>query len=204
MGWRYLQFVLGLITVVMVILRVFLFQLLESPKYLLVHGKYKEATETLHALAKKNNRTIEVTPESFEKRVFDNGPASVRDRTKIMFSKELRMSTLLLWVIWMLTMLGSYMFFAFLPKFLAESSPSKLSPDETYRNYLVVSIVSIPGSLLAKWGADSHLFGRRYSMALSTAGLSLSLFLFTILKSSTGQLFAACLAGFLRNIMYSK
>lgn len=54
MGWRYLTFTLGGLTLLMFGCRFFLFHLYESPKYLLSRGRQEDAVRTVHAIAFKN------------------------------------------------------------------------------------------------------------------------------------------------------
>jgi hypothetical protein len=54
MGWRYLTYTLGALTLLMFACRFFLFHLYESPKFLLSRGRQDDAVRTVHALAYKN------------------------------------------------------------------------------------------------------------------------------------------------------
>jgi MFS family permease len=55
MGWRYEVIVLGLMTLLVFVLRFFVFHFYESPKFLLSRGREAEAIEVLHKIAKFNN-----------------------------------------------------------------------------------------------------------------------------------------------------
>jgi hypothetical protein len=54
MGWRYEVIVLGSMTLLIFVLRYFVFTFHESPKFLLGKGKEQEAIDVLHAIAKFN------------------------------------------------------------------------------------------------------------------------------------------------------
>lgn len=54
MGWRYNVIVLGVMTLVVFILRFFVFRFHESPKFLLSRGREAEAIQVLHRIAKFN------------------------------------------------------------------------------------------------------------------------------------------------------
>ncbi|KAF9928627.1 hypothetical protein FBU30_002253 [Linnemannia zychae] len=58
-GWRYLLLALGGITLSMVVGRVILFRLEESPKYLLNHNRHQEAAMVLCRIYKINHREIQ-------------------------------------------------------------------------------------------------------------------------------------------------
>lgn len=61
MGWRYLLFTLGGLTLFLWGLRFFLFSLLESPRYLIGLGKDAEAVAVIHKMADFNATTCCLT-----------------------------------------------------------------------------------------------------------------------------------------------
>ena len=65
MGWRYLVFTMGAITLAIFFVRFFLFNFQESPKFLLTRGKDAQAVRVLHNVAKFNNRHSSITLEDF-------------------------------------------------------------------------------------------------------------------------------------------
>lgn len=66
MGWRYLLFTLGAITLSIFILRFFIFKFRETPKYLIYRGRDDEALQTLQHMAKTNGKQCGLTVEMFE------------------------------------------------------------------------------------------------------------------------------------------
>jgi MFS family permease len=66
MGWRYLLFTLGGVTLLVFFLRFVVFQFQESPKFLLYRGKDEKAIEVLHNVAKYNKRTCTLTLKNLE------------------------------------------------------------------------------------------------------------------------------------------
>lgn len=58
MGWRYTFFLLGGVTFLMFLARFALFQLPESPKYLVAQGRDAEAVATLREIARRNGREL--------------------------------------------------------------------------------------------------------------------------------------------------
>ena len=56
MGWRYLVFTLGGLTLVLWFVRFFVFRFHESPRYLIGKGRDAEAVEVIHKIAKFNGR----------------------------------------------------------------------------------------------------------------------------------------------------
>ena len=61
MGWRYYVWTMGALMLVLFILRVFVFHLYESPKYLMGRGRDAEAVEVVHAIAKYNGKKSSLT-----------------------------------------------------------------------------------------------------------------------------------------------
>jgi MFS family permease len=122
MGWRYLLFTLGGITLLVFFLRFVIFRFQESPKFLLYRGQDEKAIEVLHNVAKYNKRTCTLTLEDLHalERDFDSihsdrpmlggGAAQLKttwvqklrlegDRFKILFSNaQMTRLTLLVWL----------------------------------------------------------------------------------------------------------
>lgn len=67
MGWRYLVFTLGSLTLLMFACRFFLFHLHESPKFLLSRGRQEDAVATVHAIAFKNGAKTWLTVDILNK-----------------------------------------------------------------------------------------------------------------------------------------
>ncbi|KAL2915387.1 Filamentous Growth Regulator [Polyrhizophydium stewartii] len=204
-GWRYLMFSMGMLTFAMVIGRVVLFRMLESPKFLLAAGRYDEALAVVKEVARQNNKKIDITIDDIvpdkDKLAESNKRFSPRDVLPL-FSRKMIRTTLLVWAIWMLVAVGYTMFNGFLAKFLKlHGGGEQLSDDETYRNYLIISFFGVPGSLIAMYAVDTRI-GRIGTMALSTLGTAVTLGLFTVFTSSTGQLIVSCVEGVLQNAMY--
>ena len=61
MGWRYYVWTMGALMLVLFVLRVFVFHLYESPKYLMGRGRDAEAVDVVHAIARYNGRTSSLT-----------------------------------------------------------------------------------------------------------------------------------------------
>jgi len=66
MGWRYLLFILGAITVFLWSIRFFVFTLLESPRFLSGIGRDADAVEVIHKLARFNGYPSSLTLEELE------------------------------------------------------------------------------------------------------------------------------------------
>ena len=63
MGWRYVLFILGSITLLLWAARFFFFTLVESPRYLIGKGRDEEAVAVVHRIAEYNGKTSSLTVE---------------------------------------------------------------------------------------------------------------------------------------------
>jgi hypothetical protein len=61
MGWRYLLFTLGAVTLFVFFLRFFVFHFRESPKFLIYRGQDAQAIDLLHHMAKINRTECALT-----------------------------------------------------------------------------------------------------------------------------------------------
>jgi MFS family permease len=66
MGYRYLLYTLGAITLFVFFLRFVVFRFQESPKFLVYRGRDEKAIEVLHNVAKMNKRPCGITMATFE------------------------------------------------------------------------------------------------------------------------------------------
>ena len=208
-GWRYLLVTLGLLSLVMLSIRLCMRRIFETPRFLVSRKRYRDAVLVLQTLAKQNNVQIDVTPEDLEIE-HDSETAWSKFVGKLwllvgpsMFRYELTSSpfrtSFFLWAVWFLSSLGLGIFGSFIIVFLQGSQ--QISVDETYRNYLIITMSAVPGTILAAYTVDSWL-GRRGLMAISAMGTAASLFLFARFPDPTGQLVASCVSQFLANILY--
>lgn len=204
LGWRLFQASLASLTFLFLIARVCCFTLYESPKFLVSRKKYQEAADILINLAKMNGKQINVDAYSLklDTKLSDSKTQSALSITKELFAPEIRLKFLLFWSIFSTTAIGNFMFFTCLPKFISiNNGADELTLNETYKNYFIVSIFSVLGSVAGVYASGSFL-GKKHLMAISAFGVASALFLFTILKTSTGQLIATCIAGALQNCMF--
>jgi MFS family permease len=65
-GWRYFLFSLGILSLLMLSVRLCTKRILETPRFLISKKRYKEAADLLHSLAKENQKTLEISARDFE------------------------------------------------------------------------------------------------------------------------------------------
>ncbi|KAJ4306227.1 hypothetical protein N0V88_001024 [Collariella sp. IMI 366227] len=179
-GWRYFIMTIGLITFTMFLIRVFLFDMLESPKYLLSRGRQAEAVAVVQGIAHKNNRKTWLTESILNAVVDDPSPPS---RARLSTTGILK------------TRLNS-----FSASHLAPSStpvPS-LSPPPSSASLASPEVSSPSGP-----SHPSPLLGRRGTLALSTLLSAIFLFLFVALGTTPqAQLVFSCVEALAQNSMY--
>jgi hypothetical protein len=226
MGWRYLMYSMGAITLVAFFARFFLFHLQESPRYLIGQGRYQEAIDVLNAVAKYNGTTQPLTVADLEQVERDfsesHGVAPVNKKTAIkrtfvqfrpggfkhvraLFStKKLALSTSLIILVWSCIGLASPLYSNFLPEYLAlhgaQSGSSNINI--TYRNNFIIIACSIPGTLMAGWFIGLPYIGRRGTLGLSLILTSIFLFAFTAARTQAQILGFNCASSFVQYIMW--
>ncbi|KAJ3732711.1 MFS general substrate transporter [Lentinula guzmanii] len=230
MGWRYNFYTLGGITFLMWFLRYFIFNLQESPKYLLAKGRDEDALKVLQHIAHVNGKTLSLTLAQLQavtgqniatktprpmsnwqiiKRSFSSFSLS---HVKPLFStRRLATNTSLTIALWGLIGLAYPLFNGFITLYLTTHvSDASSSVSTTYRNYVIISILGVPGSVIAcfvvDWSRKSQsrfsLGGRKLTMAVSTALTGIFLFLFTTSTKEADILAYSCVTSLTQNAMY--
>jgi len=67
MGWRYFLFTMGGLMLFLFFIRFLLFNLYESPKYLMGRGRDEQAVEVVHKVAAYNGKTSNLTIEDLRR-----------------------------------------------------------------------------------------------------------------------------------------
>ena len=221
MGWRYLVYTMGTLTMVLWIIRFFVFNLRESPKYLIGQGRYIEAVEMLNSIATYNKTTQPLNVEDFEQieRDFSEShevkPASPKEAIKRTFTSQLRpngfqhiralfatpklaYSMTLILLIWGMIGLASPLYSNFLPEFLAAKGAETGSSSVaiTYRNNLIIVVCSIPGTLLGGWLINVKYLGRKGTLGGSLILSAIFQFAFTTARTPAQILAFNCVANF--------
>ncbi|KAK1225640.1 hypothetical protein PQX77_011397 [Marasmius sp. AFHP31] len=231
-GWRYTFYTLGGTTLLMWVMRYLVFDLQESSKYLIAKGQDEEALKVLEHIARKNGREITLTLDRL--RAVAGEQAGVADPeaklttlqliknsfssfdlshvTPLFSSKRLAINTSITIALWGLIGLAYPLFNGFITLYLStQVTDSATSTDQTYRDYAIISIMGVPGSIVAclvvdftrkNQGSKFALGGRKMTMAVATALTGVFLFLFTTSKTHAAVLGFSCASGFTQNAMY--
>ncbi|KAI8942714.1 hypothetical protein NX059_000762 [Plenodomus lindquistii] len=213
MGWRYLLFSLGAVTLIAFLLRSVVFRFQESPKFLVYRGKDAQAVEVLHNIARYNGQACELSLDEFEalereyelaqnrKPMLGSGFKQLEstlvdkirlegERFKLLFSNyQMTRLTLLVWLTyicdyWGFTVAGSY-----LPQILAlKNGALHLSLGYTYRSYIYIYMPGVFGVLLGSLAYRAPRFGRKWTMVVSSALMAVSIFLFSSVNSAASNI----------------
>ena len=213
MGWRYLLFTLGGVTILVFILRSVLFNFQESSKFLIYRGKDAEAVSVLHKIAEYNKTKctltlgdLEVLEHAFESNrgtapILGGGVKQLKstwteklklegDRFKILFSSaQMTRLTLLVWLAyicdyWGFTVAGTY-----LPQILAvKNGALDLSLRYTYRSYIFIYLPGVFGVVLGTLSYRASRVGRKWTMVVSSALMGISIFLFSSVNSAASNI----------------
>jgi len=212
------------------VLRFFVFHLYESPKYLMGRGRDAEAVEIVHKVARYNGKTSSLTldmlqnvkghdsgngdSEKAQLPISDTSALGAVRRTLSSFgwdhitplfqTRKLAWSTSLLIIIWALIGLAFPLYNSFVTYFLATRGADfgDGSTYITYRNQVILSVIGVPGALLAGWTVELPFLGRRGSLAISTVLTGVFLFASTTARSSAALLGWNCGYSFTSNVMY--
>jgi len=176
MGWRYVYFTSGALILLMSVLRITVVRFHETPHFLLCQNLDDHVVKLLGGLAHRYHRPFDLTVEDLR----DCGQASghanpkhslseISTNYKGLFStRDLKLSTSLLWCSWALIGLAYPLFYIFLPDYLASSGAQFESPSvyTTWRDYAITNACSIPGPVIAGFMSKTHLLGRKYTMVI--------------------------------------
>ncbi|WFD23160.1 hypothetical protein MEQU1_001846 [Malassezia equina] len=147
---------------------------------------------------------VQILYEDFVNNLTHSQSHNPFDHLKPLFSsRAMGYTTAVIWTLWALIGLAYPLFNAFIVLYLEGSDGDSTPVNTVYRNYVIVSVCGIPGSLLAAWLVDLPRSGRRGAMAFGTLLTGIFLFGFTGAgDSSDSQLAFSSVVSFTQNIMY--
>ena len=113
------------------------FKLHETPRWLISQGRIYDAAQVLSHMAYQNGKVINIDIDELDQGDIDERTSWTDFWKSREWTADLIKTGILLCIIWMGTSLGFGMFGSFLTVFLKNGA--KLSVDETYLNYLIIS-----------------------------------------------------------------
>ncbi|TVY40409.1 putative MFS-type transporter [Lachnellula subtilissima] len=222
MGWRYFVIAMGGISMLEFIIRFVFFTIHESPKYLMGKGRDEDAVRVVHDVARRNGKLSSLTIEDLRAceslgaggAVQTDSAAQLKRKleklslvhVKALFATpKLAFSTSIIMLIWALIGLAFPLYNAFLP-FIQASRGAKFGDGSTYITYrdsMIIASLGIPGVLLGCFLIELPRFGRKGTLALSTALTGVFLYGSTTALSSNALLGWNCAYNFCSNVMYA-
>ncbi|EIW78205.1 MFS general substrate transporter [Coniophora puteana RWD-64-598 SS2] len=229
MGWRYFLYAMGGLMLFLFLIRFGLFSMYESPKYLMGRGRDADAVEVVHKVAKYNGIESRLTLEALEKagklavsaheeeseeaKMDTSALAAVRrqmakfsgDHVSALFAtKKLAWSTSILIVLWAFIGLAFPLYNSFVTYFLATRGADfgDSSVYITYRNQVILSVIGIPGALIAGWLVEIPRLGRRGTLSIFTILTGAFILASTTARTSNALLGWNCGYSFTSNVMY--
>nr|OQO28038.1 hypothetical protein B0A51_02839 [Rachicladosporium sp. CCFEE 5018] len=225
MGWRYVMITLGGIALAFAFIRMFIFKMPESPRYLLSKGRDAEAVEAINFIARRNKVPEPITLAMLQEvdaqlgniNAAEDGGAGLtkmeilKDNLKdfeplnykaLFATRKLGQQTGILWAIWLVIGIAYPLFFNFLPTYLSSKFTSDATFDQTYRNYCIVSAVGVAGPISAAVLVNTR-GGRRWAMGGSAIVTGVFLFAYTAADTPSMDLAFNCITSVLGNFMYA-
>lgn len=212
------MFTLGALTLAFAFIRMFIFKMPESPRYLLSKNRDAEAVEAVNYVARRNRKPepltlamlqqidrdlgIVVNPEETGRQgltrtqILKENLADFKSTNfKSLFAtRKLAQHTTIIWLIWLTIGIAYPLYFNFLPTYLAQKFTDNSSFDETYRNYCIASTVGVVGPVAAAFAVRTKL-GRRYMMGISAIITGVFLFSYTAARTPSANLAFTCISG---------
>lgn len=213
MGWRYLMFTIGAVTLSVFVLRTFIFHFRETPKFLIYKGQDAKAIEVLQHMAEVNKTECRLTLEALqslhsEQNSMHSADESVpalgggRRRDKMVSGTKLdlkshtsrykmlfdgwRMTrlTLLVWITYIMDYWAFTVAGFYLPRILAlKNGALQVSLKSTYAAYLYTYAPGIIGVLIGALMYHVPMIGRKLTLMVSAALMGVSIFLLSIVDT---------------------
>ncbi|KAJ6598207.1 MFS general substrate transporter [Mycena vulgaris] len=227
-GWRYSYYTMGTMMLVLAIVRVFIFPMDESPKFLVSIGRDQDAVDVIHRIAKKNKTTTSLTVQDLHdaaapyldpsevgvsvpvtrsstwqliRNSFDD--VSGENIKGLFCTPRLAYSSSLIIFIYGALGLAYPLFNAFLGSYLSarETETGATGIDATYCKSSDAAC-GVGGSLLAAVMVQWSRTGRKYSMAFFTIMSGVFLFALTVARTSVQVNALISIASFWENAFY--
>ncbi|KAI9801584.1 MAG: hypothetical protein M1825_003263 [Sarcosagium campestre] len=212
MGWRYLHWSLGALTLVLSVLRVTVLRLQHPAKWLITQGRDAEVVENLSGIATKYNRPLSLTLEQLlaygevsDTRKSPWSPRRIRAHVSALFeTRKLAYSTTILFLTWAIIGIAYPLFYVFLPYYLAlRGYKAGVSSNYlTWRNFAVNKICGLFGPIIAAYLVQTKFLGRRGTLATGSLLTGIFLFGYTQVKTPQQNLGIVCAISVVSNIFY--
>ncbi|KAG6848567.1 hypothetical protein H0H93_015859 [Arthromyces matolae] len=188
-GWRYFLFAMGGLMFVLWGICFFIFKLHESPKYLMGRGQDEMAVEVVPRVAEYNGTTSGLVLEDIAKAgdlEFNNGKEMDTSARAAVARNLASFDAGHVKSLFATRKLAYFDYSLGLATTGADFGDGSLYI--TYRNQVILSVISVPGALLAGYMVELPILGRRGTFALSTGNFTSNV-MYGVLYAITPELF---------------
>ncbi len=189
-GWRW-AFAIGAIPALYAL--IVRWGLPESPRWLDRRGRHDEAEAVVRSFEASASMTAAA------RRRLTTGPieivaptaTSARDRLAALWSREFRLRTLSLWVVWFCVNFSYYGAFIWIPTILVAQGYDLV---RSFQFTLIITLAQLPGYAVAAWLIE--VWGRRVTLSVFLAGSAVAAVFFGTAGSEAAVLFAGMALSF--------
>ncbi|KAH8709927.1 MFS siderochrome iron transporter 1 [Beauveria bassiana] len=176
MGWRYQYVLIGGLSLIAALIRIFVMKMEESPKWLVAMGRFDDAVVILKKMATVNRTLVDISPQDFQPitviTTAESHNVSHLALIKRLFAnRKLAYSTSGILLLWMCKGIATPLYGIYLPIYL-QNNGAKLgngSTFQTYRDYAISNTVAILAPIFATAIIDLPVIGRRRGVAITAA-----------------------------------
>ena len=196
-AWRVVLFILSMVCLLLFVCRVALLRRIESPKHLLVKGRQEEAFQVLSQLISDNHSQLTLSLDDI---ILMDDEVPDANEGPSMFDCHYRVTSLLLFCIWICINFAYTAFNALLAKFMQLKG---VSSQNTYISLLIYTCASIPAVFMAMALVDNSRFQRKGTLSLSSFLTGCSILLFCYMTDPSSIVASASLANIFATMMYA-
>ncbi|KAG2065192.1 MFS general substrate transporter [Suillus decipiens] len=222
--WALGQLLGSLLMMLLWVIRFFVFNLYESPKYLMGRGHDEQAVEVVHKVAAYNGKTSNLTFEDLRRagKLADSAVddavhmdtsalVAVRrkmgtlssDHVKSLFAtRKMAWSATILIIIWAFIGLAFPLYNSFVTYILLGQDFGDGSTHITYRDQVIFSVIGVPRALMAGFFVELPYLGRRGTLAIFTIPTGTFILAFTTARTFNALLGWNCGYSYTSNVMY--
>ncbi|KAM9932803.1 hypothetical protein OXX80_007571 [Metschnikowia pulcherrima] len=218
-GWRYCWYTNSAIVLFLALVRLVIFSMDETPKYLVSNGRDEEAVAVLQKIARQYNRHCSLTVEDLaacgeypdshnfkaQGYTLKTVTTAIVAHVKVLYSsRKVGFSSSLIFLSWFLIGLAYDTFFNFVYIYIAlHGGDTSASTFITYRNAAISNFVGIFGPIVAAYLVTIKRVGRRGTMTIGALSGMAILFGYTTVRTQRQDVAFASMTYFFMNIYYS-
>jgi len=205
-GWRWAQVITALPVLLLLWWRR---SLPESPRYLLLRGRTREAEQVVADFERRAERAIgSALPPLPASAAEDAGRVTeaeagrtsppLSDALRFLWSHEMARRTAVVWTLWFVITFSYYGFFSWIPTLLVERG---ITVTRSFEFSIIIYAAQIPGYFSAAW--CNERLDRRRTIAIYLVGSAISAFVLSQVDTSAAIVAAGAFLSFFLNGVYA-